>query len=43
MKSLQNYGVQELDTRELQTIDGGIAPWVIIAVVLWVASTQEAN
>ena len=23
MKSLQNYGVQELDTRELQTIDGG--------------------
>ena len=41
--NVQHYDVQELNTRELQTTDGGIAPWVIIAVVLWVASTQEAN
>lgn len=25
MKNLQNYGVQELNTRELQTTDGGWA------------------
>ena len=43
MKHLENYGVQALSTEELKSTDGGIAPWIIIAVIIWVASTQKAH
>jgi lactobin A/cerein 7B family class IIb bacteriocin len=28
---LQNFGVQELGTREMRETDGGFSPWVIAA------------
>ncbi|WP_343328493.1 hypothetical protein [Polaribacter staleyi] len=28
MKNLQNYGVQELNTHEITSTNGGLPPWV---------------
>ncbi len=32
MKNLENYGVQELNTRETESINGGVAPLLFIAI-----------
>jgi hypothetical protein len=34
MKNLQNYGVQELDTQELQTTDGGLIGVIFLSTLL---------
>jgi len=45
MKSLclENYGVYDLETREMKTIDGGIAPVVVFFVIAFFADTQSAR
>ena len=34
MKNLENYGVQELDAREIQETDGGLVFLTVMAVVM---------
>ena len=34
MKNLKNYGVQELNAKEMTQTDGGIAPLVIYGLIL---------
>lgn len=39
---LEEYGVSKMEIQDMKEINGGIAPWVIIAVVIYLASTTEA-
>tara|TARA_R110000868_G_scaffold172128_1_gene407938 strand:- start:719 stop:874 length:156 start_codon:yes stop_codon:yes gene_type:complete len=41
MKNLENFGVQELDAREIRETDGGIIPLLIIAVDLFIMSAYS--
>jgi len=38
--NLQNYGVQELSTKELKSTDGGIWP-IVVAVALYIMSEWD--
>ena len=38
MKNLENFGVQELNTKECMDFDGGFIPLLIIGVALFVSS-----
>ena len=35
MKHLENYGVQELNAREMTQTDGGIIPFIIVGAILF--------
>ncbi|MGC1205567.1 MAG: hypothetical protein WA839_11860 [Flavobacteriaceae bacterium] len=46
MKNLENFGVQELDAKEVIVIEGGIrgggSPWgYVFAGLLWIASEWD--
>ncbi|HIE45818.1 MAG TPA: class IIb bacteriocin, lactobin A/cerein 7B family [Flavobacteriaceae bacterium] len=34
IKNLENYGVQELDAKEVVSVDGGFLPLIFIALLL---------
>ena len=34
MKNLENYGVQELNARDIQETEGGFLPWIAAAVAV---------
>lgn len=38
MKNLENYGVQELNAREIQETEGGIIWFIVIAALLYSTS-----
>ena len=45
-KNLENYGVQELNAREIQETDGGFLEWIAVAVsvggiVVWAFEKGE--
>jgi len=43
MKNLENYGVQELNTREIQETDGGVGePWLIARAVEIAIAVESA-
>ena len=33
MKKLENYGVQEMGSKEMKNVDGGVFPWVPVIVL----------
>ena len=41
MKNLENFGVQELNSREMEEVNGGIIP-ILIAVAIYLACTTKA-
>ena len=42
MKNLENYGVLEMNAKELQSIDGGVIPWAaIVAATVAVGAAME--
>ena len=39
---LENYGVSKMETREMETTDGGFIPLVVLCVIMFLAGTQKA-
>jgi hypothetical protein len=39
---LEKYGVSQMETQQMKDTNGGIAPWVVIAVIIFLASTEES-
>lgn len=40
--NLENYGVQEMNAKEISETEGGIWP-IVIAVAIFLLATQEAH
>lgn len=38
---LSGFGVQEMDAKEMNKIDGGVAPWWAIGVAIYLYDNKE--
>lgn len=43
MKNLENYGVLQLDTKEMREIEGGFWPAIIVGALIGALLTQDLN
>lgn len=40
--NLNKLNVVELNHQEMREVQGGILPWIVVGVIIFLASTEEA-